>query len=125
MSKVRQSWVVVLSLGLMGMVSSHALAGTERPDPTLVNPIGLGPSYTGSVRAGLGITHTETAYGIRLGEFVLQPRFFFENEFSSNFFKVDTRNTDTEETIAFTFHLRPGVGIHNPDGSQLKMNFMD
>lgn len=120
---VREVRVWGLALGLIGLLTSHALAKTSGPDPTLVNPVGLGLNYTGPVRAGLGIVRTGPAYGFKAGEFVIQPRFLFENEFSSNFFKVDVRNEDVEETPGFSFHLRPGVGIHNPNATSVKMHF--
>jgi hypothetical protein len=120
---VRESRLWVLVVGMVGLLAIPSHAKAPGPDPTLVNPIGLGSNYTGPVRAGLGITHTDTLYGIAAGEFVIQPRFLMETELTSNFFKVDTRNVDTEETLAFSLHLRPGVGISNPNASSVKLNF--
>jgi len=120
---VREVRVWGLVLGLIGLVASPAYAKTSGPDPSLVNPIGLGPNYTGPVRAGLGIVASKTTFGFKAGEFVIQPRFLFENEFSSNFFKVDTRNDGVSETPAFSFHLRPGIGINNPNATTVSMNF--
>jgi hypothetical protein len=120
---LRESRLWVLVLGLVGLFAVQVQAKTPGPDPTLVNPVGLGSNYTGPVRAGLGITHTDTLYGISAGEFVIQPRFLMETELTSNFFKVDTRNEGTEETLAFNLHLRPGVGISNPNASSVKLSF--
>ena len=123
MLMVRETRLWILVMGLVGLLAVQVHAKTPGPDPTLVNPIGLGSNYTGPVKAGLGITHTDTLYGISAGEFVIQPRFLMETELTSNFFKVDTRNLDTEETLAFNLHLRPGVGISNPNASSVKLNF--
>ncbi|MDP6929206.1 MAG: hypothetical protein QF412_05840 [Planctomycetota bacterium] len=120
---VRELRVWLLAASLLSLSAGQAFAVDAGPDPRLVNPIGLGPNYTGPVRAGMGITHTDTAFGFKAGDFIIQPRFLFENEFVSNFFKVDTRNDQTEEIPAFTFHLRPGVGIHNPSAKALKLRF--
>ena len=120
---LREPKSLLVALALVGFLAIESHAKRPGPDPTLVNPIGLGSNYTGPVRAGLGITHTDTLYGIAVGEFVLQPRFLAETELSSNFFKVDTRNVDVDETLAFSLHLRPGIGIQNPNASTVKFNF--
>ena len=123
--------VLGLALSVAAVSVSPAQAGSSSaPSNALVDPSGLGPNYSGPVRAGLGITRSGTTYGFRAGEFVIQPRFLFENEFSSNFFKIDTRNTrvvggeevEVPETTAFTFHLRPGVAISNPNATTIKMS---
>ena len=116
-----KSWLMALIV--VGLWSLPGQAKRPGPNPSLVNPIGLGSNYTGPVRAGLGITHTDSAYGVAVGEFVLQPRFLAETEMTSNFFKVDTRNLETEETLAFSLHLRPGLGIENPNASTVKFMF--
>ncbi len=121
MLRETMNWLLVVALTVL--LGSYAHAKTPGPDPSLVNPIGLGSNYTGPVRAGLGITHTDTMYGVGVGDFVLQPRFLAETELTSNFFKVDSRNADTDETLAFSLHLRPGIGISNPNASTVKMRF--
>ena len=82
-------------------------------DPRLLSPAGLGPRYSGLVGAGVGLLSKKPGFGVAAGEFILQPRFFLESEYRSNFFRVDTRDTDPEG--AFALHVRPGLALFNPD----------
>lgn len=90
-------------------------------DPRIVSPAGLGPRYTGFLGAGLGLVSKKPSYGISAGEFVLQPRFFLESEFRSNFFRVDDRDGDPTGVLAL--HVRPGVAMFNPDFTDIALSF--
>ena len=81
-------------------------------DPRVISPIGLGPQYSGLTGAGVGLVSKKPRYGVAAGDFIIQPRFFLEGSYRSNFFRVDTRNADPEG--AFTLQLRPGVALFNP-----------
>jgi len=68
--------------------------------------------------SGRGIKNTVPGLGsgIRAGEFVLQPRFFVEGQYRTNFFKRSADSTTENEIIgAFTTHLRPGIALLNPN----------
>lgn len=82
-------------------------------DPRIISPAGLGPRYSGLVGAGIGLLSKKPRFGVTAGEFVIQPRFFLEGEFRSNFFRVDSRNGDPEGV--FSLHVRPGVALFNPE----------
>jgi len=82
-------------------------------DPRIISPAGLGPRYSGLLGAGVGLLSKKPNFGVMTGEFVLQPRFFLEGEYRSNFFRVDTRNADPDGV--FSLHIRPGVALFNPD----------
>ena len=70
--------------------------------------------YSGPVGSGLGLMDVPD-YGVKLGEFVIQPRFFVEGTWQSNFLRVDTRTTgQSGETGVFALHLRPGLAVFNP-----------
>lgn len=81
-------------------------------DPRLISPAGLGPVYSGLTGAGVGLLSKKPAYGVLAGDFILQPRFFLEGSYNSNFFRIDDRNGDPEGV--FTTHIRPGVALFNP-----------
>lgn len=81
-------------------------------DPRLLSPAGLGPTYSGLTGAGVGLLSKKPAYGVLAGDFILQPRFFLEGAYNSNFFRVDDRNVEPEGV--FTTHIRPGVALFNP-----------
>ena len=81
-------------------------------DPRLISPAGLGPVYSGLTGAGVGLLSKKPAYGVLAGDFILQPRFFLEGSYNSNFFRIDDRNGDAEGV--FTTHIRPGVALFNP-----------
>jgi hypothetical protein len=82
-------------------------------DPRIISAAGLGPRYSGLVGAGVGLLSKKPNFGITAGEFILQPRFFLESEFTSNFFRADQRNGEPED--AMTLHVRPGLAVFNPD----------
>ncbi|MFO0750258.1 MAG: outer membrane beta-barrel protein [Myxococcota bacterium] len=82
-------------------------------DPRIISPAGLGPRYSGLVGAGVGLLSKKPRFGIAAGEFVIQPRFFLESEYRSNFFREDSRNGDPDGV--FSLHVRPGVALFNPE----------
>ncbi|MCC6620107.1 MAG: outer membrane beta-barrel protein [Deltaproteobacteria bacterium] len=82
-------------------------------DPRILSPAGLGPRYSGLVGAGVGLVSKKPRFGVTAGEFVIQPRFFLEGEFRTNFFRVDSRASDPEGV--FALHIRPGVALFNPE----------
>src|SRR5262245_26043904 len=82
-------------------------------DPRILSPAGLGPRYSGLLGAGVGLLSKKPRFGVSAGEFVLQPRFFLESEYRSNFYRVDSRDDDPEG--AFALHARPGLALFNPD----------
>ncbi len=90
-------------------------------DPRILSPAGLGPRYSGLLGAGVGLLSKKPSYGISAGEFILQPRFFLESEYRSNFFRSDPRNADPEGVMAL--HVRPGVALFNPDYDKVAMSF--
>jgi hypothetical protein len=105
-------WMVVVSLV---MAAQTALAQpTTSSDPRISSPAALGPSYSGTIRAGTGLPPTAPRYGIRIGDFVLQPRFFLQGSYTSNFFRVDTRNQAVKEEAVIALDVRPGFAIFNP-----------
>jgi len=89
-------------------------------DPRIISPAGLGPRYSGLLGAGVGLLSKKPRYGISAGEFVLQPRFFLESEYRTNFFRVDSR--DADPTGAVSLHVRPGVALFNPDYNDVAMS---
>lgn len=82
-------------------------------DPRIISPAGLGPSYSGLIGAAVGLVSKKPRFGLQAGEFIIQPRFFLESEYRTNFFREDTRNGPAEG--AFALHVRPGVAIFNPE----------
>ena len=82
-------------------------------DPRIISPAGLGPSYSGLLGAGIGLVSKKPRFGLQAGEFVIQPHFFLESEYRTNFFRVDARNGEAEG--AFSLHARPGVALFNPE----------
>ncbi len=89
-------------------------------DPRIISPAGLGPRYSGLLGAGVGLLSKKPRFGISAGEFVLQPRFFLESEYRTNFFRVDTRDADPEGVVSL--HVRPGVALFNPDYNDVAMS---
>jgi len=82
-------------------------------DPRVISPAGLGPRYSGLVGAGVGLLSKKPRFGVMAGEFVIQPRFFLEGEYRSNFFRQDSRNGEAQGV--FALHVRPGVALFNPE----------
>lgn len=107
--------IVVVAIGLLSGPRDVRAQEFEQGfgDPRLISPAGLGPRYSGLVGAGVGLLSKKPRFGISAGEFVIQPRFFLEGEFRSNFFRVDARNGDP--TGVFSLHIRPGVALFNPE----------
>jgi len=109
--------IVVLAALVLWPAVAQAVAPGSGRGTTLVSPAGLGPRYTGYTGAGVGLVEKDPKYGVKAGDFVIQPRFFAELSYNSNFFRSSTRSvllaTDIEEGALIT-HLRPGVGIFNP-----------
>ena len=89
-------------------------------DPRILSPAGLGPRYSGLLGAGVGLLSKKPSFGVSAGEFVLQPRFFLESENRSNFFRVDSRESDPEGVVSL--HARPGVAVFNPDYNDVAMS---
>jgi len=89
-------------------------------DPRLISPAGLGPRYSGLLGAGVGLLSKKPRFGISAGEFVLQPRFFIESEYRTNFFRVDPRDADPQGAVSL--HVRPGVALFNPDYNDVAMS---
>ncbi len=89
-------------------------------DPRIISPAGLGPRYSGLLGAGVGLLSKKPRFGVSAGEFILQPRFFLESEYRSNFFRVDTREADPEGVVSL--HVRPGVALFNPDYNDVAMS---
>jgi len=111
----RQAGLALLLLVLLLVASTASAQQFEQgwSDPRLISPAGLGPRYSGLVGAGVGLLSKKPSFGVSAGEFVLQPRFFLESEYRSNFFRVDARNADPEGALAL--HVRPGLALFNPD----------
>lgn len=117
------SWLVGVA-ALVATAASPAQAqqgDSGLSDPRIVSPAGLGPRYTGFLGSGLGLVSKKPNYGITAGEFVLQPRFFLESEFRSNFFRADERNLDPTGVMAL--HVRPGIAMFNPDFTDVALTF--
>lgn len=98
-------------------VALVCLTGTAHgrsPQQTLASPVSLGPRYSGLLGAGAGLGGERPKFGMKAGEFVIQPRFFLEGAYSTNYFRADTRNEQDEELGVFATHLRPGLAIFNP-----------
>lgn len=101
---------------------AFAQGASSLDDPRIISPAGLGPQYSGYSGAGIGLQSIKPQFGFKAGDFVIQPRFFLEGAFTSNFFRADTRNLTTNnvavtEEPVFSFHLKPGIAIFNPDYS--------
>jgi hypothetical protein len=90
-------------------------------DPRIISLSGLGGAYSGFVGAGIGLLSRKPQFGIEAGEFILQPRFFLESEYRSNFFRQDSRNADA--VGALTLHVRPGVALFNPQYDLVAFSF--
>lgn len=101
-------WLVVAAQSALAQPASST-------DPRISSPAALGPSYSGNIRAGTGLPPTAPRYGIRLGDFVLQPRLFLQGSYTSNFFRVDTRNAAAKEEAVFAMDIRPGFALFNPN----------
>jgi hypothetical protein len=74
----------------------------------------------------MGLESDLPNFGVKAGDFVLQPRFFLEGLFSNNFFRSDPETTDSgvnqQEVPVFSFHLRPGFGMFNSKESKVAMS---
>jgi len=111
------TWILILGVG--------STAGAQQfeqgwSDPRLISPAGLGPRYSGLLGAGVGLLSKKPRFGVSAGEFILQPRFFLESEYRTNFFRVDSREATPEG--AFSLHVRPGVALFNPDYNDVAMS---
>jgi len=116
-------WLVGVALAAAA-VSPHAHAQSSESglsDPRIISPAGLGPRYSGFLGSGLGLVSKKPNYGISAGEFVLQPRFFLESEYRTNFFRLDERDGDPTGVMAL--HVRPGVAMFNPDFTDVAVTF--
>ena len=101
----------LLILLLLLVVPSHAWAG---PRTSLGSVADLGSMYSGAMGIGEGVTSSRPKFGIRAGDFVVQPRLFVESFYSSNFFREDERNLGVALSEVMAMRLRPGVAIYNP-----------
>jgi hypothetical protein len=113
---------------LVGLAVAHApsqASGQEfaqgLADPRVISLTGLGGRYSGLVGAGVGLVSETPAFGVGVGDFVLQPRFLVESEYRSNFFRQDSRNGDL--VPALTMHLRPGLALFNPQYDAVAISF--
>jgi hypothetical protein len=88
--------------------SAHAA-----PSTSLGSPASLG-AYSGVVRTGEGLPNSRPKFGVRAGDFVIQPRLFMESTYSTNYFREDPRNEGVAVSEVMSLHLRPGVAIYNP-----------
>ena len=92
----------------------------------MLSPAGLGSDYSGVAGAGIGLTSGHAKLGVKVGDFVLQPRFFVEGAYSTNFFREDSRSTVSGQVTplsdVFMLQLRPGVGIYNPGFSKVAVS---
>lgn len=104
--------VSLVALSLVVATISPVIAGS-----TIISPAGLGPRYTGYTGAGVGLAEKTPNYGIKAGDFVIQPRFLAEMAYNTNFYRASLQSeglaSSTQEGT-FLIHLRPGVGIFNP-----------
>ena len=98
---------------LVALLCVPAYAQAVGPSTSLGSPTSLS-AYSGVTQTGEGLPNTRPKFGIRAGDFVVQPRLFIESMYSSNFFREDDRNTDVELSEVMALHLRPGVAIYNP-----------
>jgi len=106
--------LLILAMTSLSGVSARAQQFEQgMTDPRLLSPAGLGPRYSGLVGAGVGLLSKKPRFGVTAGEFVIQPRFFLEGEFRTNFFREDSRADDPD--AVFALHLRPGVALFNPE----------
>jgi hypothetical protein len=104
----------LISTALLVAASPVAYAAVSSPgEVRLISPRGLGSGYAGITGAGEGLPSPLPKFGFAAGTFILQPRLLLESQFSSNFFKNDSRVAD--EVMALAFRIRPGIGIFNPD----------
>ena len=116
-SGVRVAWIAVALMSWAPIVHSQE-SKPRTIDPMVINATDFGPRYVGILTSGMGLGSEE--FGLKAGEFVIQPRFFLETAFSSNFFRVDTR--DEEELGVFSLHLRPGLAVFNPEYDVVSLN---
>tara|TARA_B100000530_G_scaffold196589_2_gene125018 strand:+ start:40 stop:1428 length:1389 start_codon:yes stop_codon:yes gene_type:complete len=98
---------------LVALLCVPTYAQAAGPSTSLGSPTSLS-AYSGVTQTGEGLPNTRPKFGIRAGDFVVQPRLFIESMYSSNFFREDDRNTDVELSEVMALHLRPGVAIYNP-----------
>jgi hypothetical protein len=70
--------------------------------------------YSGVMPIGEGLTSSRPKFGIRAGDFVVQPRLFVESFYASNYFREDERNEGVVLSDVVAMRLRPGVAIYNP-----------
>ena len=119
---------MAICVAACGLLSAGAAQAAELEDPRIISPAGLGPAYSGLTGAGVGLQSVTPQFGFKAGDFVIQPRFFLEGMFTSNFFREDTRNVGSdgnavETDPVFAFHLKPGIAIFNPDYSWAAFTF--
>ncbi len=120
---VRPGIIIALMWGALSGLATPASAqefAQGWQDPRIISPVGLGPRYSGLVGAGVGLLSKKPNFGITAGEFILQPRLFLETDYTSNFFRADKRNGDTEG--AASLHVRPGLAVFNPDYNDVALS---
>lgn len=93
---------------------SHETGNASR----LLSPAGLGPEYSGLTGVGIGLEPSSAEFGLKAGDFVIQPRLFLEGAYTTNFYRSDPRsivnNVPTPLVDVFMLQLRPGMGLYNP-----------
>ncbi len=119
----RRALMTGVAIAVIGWSGVANASSKDLPDPRVISPAELGGSYTGVVGTGRGLPPRTPSFGFEAGIFVIQPRLLVEGEFSTNFFKVDSRNSNVSEKGVFSFHLRPGVAIFNPSYDWLAFQF--
>ena len=117
----RPTWMLLLVLALCAIpnsVTAQKFSQEAGTPSRLLSPAGLGPDYSGLLGVGAGLQPATAEFGIKAGDFVVQPRLFLEGAFTTNFYREDARSLvserTTELTDVFLMHLRPGIGMYNP-----------
>ncbi len=118
--QILQALVATASLMFVGTSVWAQTFDQGLGDPRIISPAGLGPSYSGLTGAGMGLTSKKPKYGIEAGDFVLQPRFFLEGGYRTNFFRTDSRDAEPEGVMEL--HVRPGVALFNPSFDKVALS---
>lgn len=116
------AWTLLALTGAIATPNARAqdfAQGLE--DPRILSLTGLGGRYSGLVGAGVGLSPLTPKFGVRLGDFVLQPRFLLESDYRTNFFRQDSRNGAAVGALAL--HLRPGLAVFNPQYDAVALSF--
>jgi len=109
----------MMTLGSLDARSQEFAQGLT--DPRIISLSGAGAGYSGFVGAGVGLMSRRPQFGIEAGDFILQPRFFLETEYRTNFFRQDSRNGAA--VGALTLHARPGFALFNPKFDKVAFSF--